>query len=217
MNLLNVTKYSLVLVFLGLPLILISIVFFLGIGLGNAGLLFLSVGQIALVPIAVMILHFFTNIIPDKVYHSDIGQLVPLVPLGSMSEKMNVYPSFWMAHFTFFCSYIFFNALELYNLAPISDDAKYSTKIQIRKTRMGMIMGFLMFTFLALILIRYRATRTETFFGILFSIASFGALGYGWYMASSAVGIRTMDIFGVAQQMFLVPNKTDPSVCVKTV
>lgn len=216
MNLLDVTKKSLIMFFLALPLVLINIVFFLGIGLGNAGLLFLSVGQIAVVPIAVTILHIITHIIPDKVYHSDIGQLVPSVPISAMSEKLNVYPSYWMAHFTFFCSYIFFNALELYNMDPISQDATYTAKIQMRKARTALIMAFIMFTFLALIVIRFRVTNTETFFGILFSIAVFGALGFGWYTASSAVGIRTMDIFGVAQQMFLVPNKTNPTVCVKS-
>ena len=214
MNLLDLTKKSLIMFFLALPLVLINIVFFLGIGLGNAGLLFLNVGQIALVPIAVTILHIITNLIPDRVYHSDIGQLVPSVPISSMSEKLNVYPSYWMAHFVFFCSYIFFNALELYNMPPISQETTYATKIQMRKARTGLIMGFILFTFIALIVIRYRVTNTETFFGILFSILVFGSLGYGWYTASSAVGIRTMDIFGMAQQMFLVPNKTDPTVCV---
>lgn len=212
MNLLSTIKNSLMLFFLGLPLILINIISFLGIGLGNAGLLFLSIGQLIVVPLLVMILHLFTNIIPDKMNHSDVGQLVPSYPLTS--DKLNVYPSFWMAHFVFFFTYIYFNAREIYYLEPISQDIGYAAKIEARKTRMNLIIGFLMFTFIALIVIRYKFTNTETIFGTIFSIGTFGFIGYIWYRLSSSMGIRTMDIFGVAQQMFLVPNAINPLVCV---
>ena len=217
MNLLDTVKRSLIMFFLGLPLIIISIVFFLGLGLGNAGLLFLSVGHVILVPLMVLVCHFITGFLPYNFVdlpYSDIGQLVPSVPVSAFTTETNVWPSYWMAHFTFFCSYILFNASEVYNLPPISDSDDYLAKVQARTSRAMVIMIFTIAIFLALAFIRLRYTHTEHIFGVLFSTAVFGALGYAWLTASSAVGIRTMDIFGVAQQMLLIQDPSVPTTCV---
>ena len=217
MNPLETVKRSLIMFFLGLPLIIISIVFFLGIGLGNAGLLFLSLGHIISVPAVVLVCHFITGFIPNRfvdVPYSDIGQLVPSVPVSAFTTETNVYPSYWMAHFTFFCSYILFNAVEVYDLPPISDLDDYLAKVQARTSRAMVIMIFTIAIFFALTFIRLRYTHTEHIFGVLFSTVVFGAFGYGWLKASSALGIRTMDIFGVAQQMLLVRDPSIPTTCV---
>jgi hypothetical protein len=205
--------------FLGLPIIIISIVFFLGLGLGNAGLLFLSAGHMFLVPAVVLICHFITGLIPSNILsvsvpYSDIGQLVPSVPVSAFTTETNVWPSYWMAHFTFFCSYIFVNAYKVYNLPAISDSEDYLTKIQARTSRSIVIMIFTLAIFLALVFIRLKYTNTEHIFGVLFAIVIFATIGYGWLLASNELGIRTMDIFGVAQQMLLVQDPSKPTTCV---
>ena len=212
-------KRSLIMFFLGLPLIIISIVFFLGIGLGNAGLLFLSLGHMISVPAIVLACHFITGFLPTwfvdvNVPYSDIGQLVPNVPVSAFTTETNVYPSYWMAHFTFFCSYILFNASEVYHLPPVSDSDDYLAKIQARTSRSMVIMIFTIAIFFALAFIRIRYTNTEHIFGVLFSTVVFGAFGYAWLKTSSAIGIRTMDIFGVVQQMLLVHDPSIPTKCV---
>jgi hypothetical protein len=205
--------------FLGLPLIIISITFFLGLGLGNAGLLFLSAGHMFIVPAVVLILHFITGLIPSHVLsvnvpYSDIGQLVPSVPISAFTTEINVWPSYWMAHFTFFCSYILFNAYEVYKLPPVSDSEDYLTKVQARSSRAIVIIIFAIAIFLALAFIRLKYTNTEHIFGVLFTTVIFGAFGYAWLLASSSLGIRIMDVFGVAQQMLLVHDPSKPTTCV---
>ena len=49
-TLLETTRQMITVAFLALPLMLISYTFFMGFGLGNAGLIILFLGQIAVVP-----------------------------------------------------------------------------------------------------------------------------------------------------------------------
>lgn len=218
MNLLDTIKKSLIMLFLQLPIILIVVVFFLGGGLGNAGLLWLSSGQLLLVPIAVMALHFVTQFGGSlvEVPYSDIGQLVPSEPLTESTARINVFPSYWMAHFAFFSSYILSNAYAVYKLEPVSDEPEYVSKIKARKARTINIMIFTLLCFVILSGIRLRYTHSEKFLGVLFATAAFGGLGYGWYVLSNTLGIRTMDIFGVAQQMVTTYDPTKPVTCVNT-
>jgi len=119
-----------------------------------------------------------------------------------------------MAHFTFFCTYVFVNALDVYNMPSISDDALYQVKVNARKTRAMLIMLFVSFTFLLLVSFRYMYTGAETFFGVLAAVAVFSGLGYGWYKASATIGVKQMDMFGIIQQMILVKDPTKPQMCV---
>lgn len=215
----DTVKRSLIMFFLGLPVILICVVFFLGFGLGNAGLLFLSAGQIVLVPLAVTLCHMVTGLLPTKYFdvtYSDIGQLVPSAPLTANGTKINVWPSYWMAHFSFFCSYILVNAYAVYTLDPVSDSPDYTVKVNNRKSRAIVIMMFMLATFLILSGIRLAYTDSEKFFGAIFATVIFGLLGWGWCTASKTLGIRTMDIFGVAQQMVLTQDPSKPTTCVTT-
>jgi len=198
--------------FLGLPVILISVVFFLGFGLGNAGLLFLSAGQIVAVPVCVMACHLITQFFPwHSVRDTDIGLLVPSETMDN--SQLNVWPSYWMAHFTFFCSFILSNAYAVYNLPAVSDGAEYDTKVQARKSRTSVIMIFIVTIFIILTGIRLMYTQSEKALGVLFTTGVFGGLGYCWYLASNSLGIRTMDIFGVVQQMIAVRDPAIPVAC----
>lgn len=219
----DTVKRSLIMFFLGLPVILICVVFFLGFGLGNAGLLFLSAGQIVIVPLAVTLLHMVTGllstILPSKYFdvtYSDIGQLVPSAPLTANGTKINVWPSYWMAHFAFFSGYILCNAINVYKLDPVSDSPEYNVKVNNRKSRAVVIMMFVAAIFVILSGIRLAYTDSENFFGAIFATVTFGLLAWGWCTASTTLGIRTMDIFGVAQQMVLTQDPSKPTTCVSS-
>jgi hypothetical protein len=121
-----------------------------------------------------------------------------------------------MAHFVFFCSYIFINAHAVYKLEPVSDDPAYAVKVQNRQSRAMIIMVFIIAIFLILSGIRYRYTNTETTFGAIIAIGVFAVLGYGWFLASNTLGIRTMDIFGVVQQMLITQDPSRPVACVSS-
>ena len=224
MNLLDTIKRSLIMFFLALPLIIIIVTFFLGFGLGNAGLLWLSGGQLIIVPIAVTVLHFITGIFANidvfkkhiQVYYSDIGQLVPSAPLTGSTTDINVMPSYWMAHFAFFTSYIVWNANAVYKLDAVSDSPEYRAKVNARKSRVVNIIIFSLIFFLVLCGIRLGFTKSETVAGVIVATGTFGLLGWGWYIASNSMGIRTMDIFGVAQQMVVTHDPSKPVACVST-
>ena len=216
MNLLDTIKRSLILFFLGLPLIMMVVIFFLGLGLGNAGLLFLSAGQLLLVPAAVAGLHFASEFLGDyaKLPYSDILQLVPSQPVSSATVNINVWPSHWMAHFAFLSSYIISNAIDVYRLDPVSDSEEYSIKVLSRKSRATIIITFSVMFFLVLSAIRYAYTGSEHIIGAFIGATVFGLLGWGWYTASATLGIRTMDIFGIAQQMVVTQDPTKPTTCI---
>lgn len=214
MNVLNSLKRSLILFYLGLPIILISTILFLGIGLGNAGLLFLSAGHIFIVPVAVMILHFFTQFLPfSKINYTDVGLLVPSSGITS-GTQINVFPSYWVSHVTFFLTYIFFNAYAIYNLPPSSDNPADKSKVTNRISRTAIIMAFTAFTFVAFMFIRFKVTHSEKLVGMILGIGVMGGLGYGWYEASAAINIKTMDIFGIIQQMTTVVDTNAKTLCV---
>lgn len=220
MNVLDSIKRSLILFYLGFPLILISTLLFVGVGLGNVGLLFLSAGHVVIVPLAVTILHLVTQFIPDfsTIKYSEIGLLVPSTGISSSTVNINVFPSYWISHFTFFCSYIFFNAYTIYKNSindDTIDDTTNKKSFNKTKSRAILIMLFTLFTFVAFVGIRYKITHTEKILGMLLGIGAMGGLGYGWYLASISINIKRMDIFGVTQQMKTVTDVNAKKLCVK--
>jgi len=225
MSQLDTIKRSLIMFFLGLPLIITIVTFFLGFGLGNAGLLWLSGGQMVFVPVAVTVIHFVTGTLAKafiglkpyiEIFHSDIGQLVPSATLTGSTTEINVMPSYWMAHFAFFSSYIVCNAAAIYKLEAVSDTPEYMAKVGARKSRALNIIIFTAMFFLVLSGIRLAFTKSETIPGALVATGVFGLLGWGWYTASNTLGIRTMDIFGVAQQMVVTHDPSKPVTCINT-
>ena len=214
MNVLDLIKRSLILFYLGFPLILISTLLFLGFGLGNAGLLFLSAGHILIVPLVVMILHFFTQILEiSKIPYSNIGLLVPSTGVSSSTAQINVFPTYWSSHLAFFCAYIFFNAYNIYIQEPNLGNDTFVTKIQNRKSRTALIMAFTLITYFAFMIIRYKVTNTENIIGMLIASIVMGVFGYIWFLISSTIQIKIIDIFGIVQQMDFVADNT-PTVCV---
>ena len=62
-TLLETTRQMITVAFLALPLMLISYTFFMGFGLGNAGLIILFLGPIAVVPTIALFLQYVFSIL----------------------------------------------------------------------------------------------------------------------------------------------------------
>jgi len=220
----QILKKSLTMFFLGFPLILISIVFFIGITTTNIGMLWLAAGHTFIVPVVVMILHFFGNL-PflqeyTQVLSSEISLLVPSAV--STDAFTNATPSYWIAHLTFFCSYVISNAVSVYNLDPILSTTNYQYKVDHRKIRASMIIVVAIIFLVSFVALRFYATGVETIFGIIIGLTVFGFLGYFWSLAAanglngtSGTTAKNSDIFGVVNQM-VSTNDNDVTLCTKT-
>jgi hypothetical protein len=216
MTFVDTAQSSLIGVFNSLPLVLMTVLIVLGLGLGNFGMLWVAGGHIVLFPI-VGALHFLTmwygkGIIP----YSDTLVLAP----GS-SSKINIIPSMWITQITYFFTYVFLNAYDIYNSEPVTTDPSYDIKVNNRKTRTIMIMTWAVILGLILIACRILAKSeyTSDRIAIIASVAF--SLLIGGSMAAIAniignqpnVGTQKMDIFGITQQMFLIPKSSQVTVC----
>jgi hypothetical protein len=214
MPLLATIRSTILSAFKALPLLLISFIAFLAVGLGNLSLFLLFFGHAVLVPGVTELLHIVTKSQGNLIVANEISQLVASVPTSgaSYNTPVNVLPSYWMAHIMFFFGYLFANAIDLYTLPAASGAADWM--VTSRKTRAATLIAstsVLAFVFTCL---RYYLTGTESIFGIALSLV-LAVVGIAWYWSASALGSRTTDIFGVVQQM--VPQTTGdtkPVTCV---
>lgn len=215
MDPLQTVRKAITLFFLGFPLVIISLLFFISIGLGNIGAMLLLIGHSVVVPIAVTLLHIVTHFMPfSQVPASDVGLLVPSAPYTN--TMINVAPSYWVAHTVFFCVYILTNAVHVYQLNPYSELAS-QWKIENRKGRAAMVIVASVAILIVMLALRYSVTNTETFLGMVVGVGAFSALSVGWFMLASRTGMRYGDFFGVVQQM--LATEADPkrtTVCAST-
>lgn len=215
MDPLQTVRKAITLFFLGFPLVIISLLFFISIGLGNVGAMLLLIGHVLVVPIAVFLLHIVTHFLPfSHVPASDIGLLIPSTPYSD--TMFNVAPSYWVAHTVFFCVYILTNAVHVYQMNPYSDVAA-QWKIENRKGRASMAIVASVAILIVMLALRYSVTNTETFLGMLLGVGAFSALSVGWYLLTRRVGMRFGDFFGVVQQMLATePDLKRTTVCAAT-
>ena len=215
MPILAQTRGILILAFKALPLLLISFIGFLAIGLGNLSLFLLFIGHATLVPLATELLHLVFNKSGSLITSNDISQLVPIIPTSgaSYNAPVNVMPTYWMAHISFFFGYILTNAVSIYTLPPQKQAADWM--IISRQTRAATLIGASVISFLTLSALRFYLTGSETVAGILLATTVLGGLGAFWYYIASLCGARNSDIFGVAQQMMSKDSSQDkPMTCV---
>jgi hypothetical protein len=210
MDVLHSTRQLLVLAYLGLPLILITIVVFLGMGLSSLGLIFLSVGQIFLVPTLAALMHYIPKASWNVVPTTDISQLVPsAAPVPSQIPDTHVFPSWWVAQMAFFFGYIISNASTV--VAMEKERGANDLLVQNRKSKASAILTISILLFLLLVGIRLFITRTEKLLAVTLSSLLFLGVGAGWFKAAEACGVKAADVFGIVSQM-LVPKQA-PRVC----
>jgi hypothetical protein len=210
----GILKNSLILLFFRLPMILIIISFFLGLSLGNIGLIFLCLGHLLIVPISVWGLQIFTLFF-EKVPYSDI--LLFAHDENYNGTKINVTPSYWVTHVVFFFVYLIINAgllLDLNKTDSTSSNEK-KEKENNRKLRMKVVLVFTILTLAALLIIRLLFTKTEIFFwGWIVGIGVGGSLATAYYFAvRGIIDVEVLDVFGVENQMIETKDFSKPYIC----
>ena len=214
MPLLATTRSTLLLAFKALPLLLISFIGFLAVGLGNLSLFLLFFGHALIVPAVTETMHILTRKQGSLVVGNEISQLVSSVPTSgaSYNTPVNILPSYWMAHMMFFFGYLFSNAVDLHTIPAESGAREWM--VDSRKTRAATLITSTVILAMVFTALRYYLTGTETLFGIGLSLLV-GAVGMSWYWTASSLGSRASDIFGVVQQMIpKAVGDTRPMTCV---
>ena len=206
-------RTTLIMAFRTLPIILISFIGFLAVGLGNFALFFLFIGHIVVVPIATIISQTIFSKINNKAFTVEASNKATFVPGALYSSPfISVAPSFWMAHVLFFMSYIIANAISILRLPANPKADKILVSSRTSKARTLIITNVCILIILCAL--KYQ-TNTETLPGIGVAVVLGGGLGYLWYLFAAVSGARAADIFGIAQQ--IIPssaNDETPMTCV---
>lgn len=202
---------SLYLFFAGLPLILVMFSGFMALSLLNVGFVTLFVCQIIIIPICVIFLHFFTDLIFPLQKNSDLLQLVPS---EIYTKDINIVPSYWMAHVVFFFTYIFVNAYTIFqdNRSQVADD---DVRKEHRKIRTFTIMITSAVILFLCICIRYlfMGEEVETLMGIFVALAAFVPLAYYAQHVAMLLGAQNGDILGIMHQIMASINSGNPTLC----
>lgn len=197
--------------FVSLPLVLISMVSFLALTLGNLGLTMLALGHIVIVPLLV----FFVNLLIEfiapgnpriSVTSSDVSSLIP--SLASAGQTLYVAPSYWIGHITFFFTFLFTNATFLFLKDPTPSADPNKVENRKAQTMTAMILSLVLFV--ALVIFRVAMTGTETWLGTAVGISLVIPVAYGWYELSRVCGARDADIFGILQKILPEGAKDEP-------
>jgi hypothetical protein len=225
MSVLAAVRKTILLAFASLPLLLISFVGFLAIGLGNMSLFLLFIGHAILVPAITLFIHsFITKSSGVLVTPNDAASLVPLMTsTGQQYKPMNTRPTYWMAHMAFFFGYLITNAILIISAPPpdvskLGQESKdtISAKIQARVQKASMILTVLLILYAIICYLRAYTSGTENAVGI-FLAQLFLVVGGLWYWVASVCGASNSDIYGIAMQMMSSSSAQDkPKMCVYT-
>jgi len=199
-----------------------SFVGFLAIGLGNMGLFMLFIGQALIVPLITEGLHYYPAD-SSLINWNDVAQLVPLIPSTgeSYSKSVNIFPTYWMAHISFFFGYLLCNAIQMWQASPdltkitsASSREGLMKKVQARQEKALTLILTITLFFALTCVTRFYATGTELWSGILLAVVVLGGAGAGWYLLAELCGATNADIFGIAIQMMTYDTaQTKPKVC----
>ena len=194
-------RTTILLAFKALPLLLISFIGFLALGLGNISLFMLFIGHALAVPIATEALHAGTKSRGELVLPNDVATLVPLSPTTGVSYNtpVNMLPSYWMAHISFFFGYILMNAISISLMS--SEKGAADWMIISRKTRATTLIVSTVVLFFLIAFLRFYMTGIETAAGISLAMVVLGGVGMGWYKLAEVCGASASDVFGIAQKM----------------
>jgi hypothetical protein len=214
--------------FRGLPVILGGAILILGMIQGNINFLFFFVGLCVLAPTSALGLNMlwelvFSNTpswltVPFVLWKlpSANSEACAIYSIGSKLPPitMNVVPSYWITMISFFFTYVFMNAQNLYNMQENSKAPKAATEARKAQSMSSMILVCVVGV-LAVIL-RY-STGCETGVGVLVSGLLGGYLASIWYGFMRGCGLgRLDDIFGISNRILPMQSyeSVDPTVCV---
>jgi hypothetical protein len=228
------TRHILAQGFRSLPVMLGGAIAVLGLTQGNFNLLFFFVGLCILTPTATLVLEAIwetlfspTSALPSWLKIPEALWLVPaasaeqcsLVTTGAMAGvpmAANTVPSYWLTMMTFFFSYLFINAYNLYTKQEVSNASPQA--VQARKSQSIMSMIVVIALAIVFAAIRY-GTSCETALSFLIS----GLLGYGlahgWFTFMRNCGLgRLDDLFGISNRIMPLQSMEErpPTVCMPT-
>jgi hypothetical protein len=125
-------------------------------------------------------------------------------------------PSLWIALTSFFTTYIFTNALNVYSQTPLNTKAAFSISVQQRKG-VGLIsmLAIIVLAFF-LVVARYMSTDCETILGIILGLTLGIGAGYCWWLLLDACGSDVYpDIHGVMMGSKPGLLRNGPVACAK--
>jgi len=215
-----------------LPLTIAGTMLIIGLFTANYAILFFLVGFLIITPFFSSVFDLVLTSIFDnsfKVTTSDICKInVPYSYLGTPHPptQEGVACSSWVAMVSFLIGYMFTNGIKIYNRESDKDTVtlnenskKMDSKVTNRKSHAIISMASIVIFIIVSLGYRYY-TGCESGIGMIITSLLFSSLGYGWYIALSAVGQdRLSDIFGIANRLLpksAVANKPIACVPIKT-
>ena len=125
---------------------------------------------------------------------SDICSIIP----GTNSSVSRI-PSLYFGNITFFFAYLFYNALNNYNI--VSDKDVDTSLVNNRKYRSVATMVVLLIVFLSILILRYNTSHCDSIVGLLITVSTFSALGLLWYKVAEFCGAKASDLMGISQNI----------------
>jgi hypothetical protein len=211
--------------FRGLPTILASCIFLLGLLQGNLTYIFFFVGLFIVAPLSVLgfngLFSWLYTLLKggeqSSMFYSPTGGaeqclMFPVFPSATLGGSMFVVPSYWVTIISFFFIYLFINAVSVY--LEKSQEGASDEAVRRRKFQTGSSMFVILAFYIIFMILRYSSSGCETPLGMITGFIVGGTLSYGWYEAMKACGLGIFDdIFGIKTQMLVMESqKIDPTV-----
>jgi len=214
--------------FRSLPICLFITIGLFGSVQGNANYILFAVGLGLLAPAVAVSLNMLFELIFSKIdqWAENTTHSYWLIPNGASCtlfetlsnnplNPMNSVPTVWTVMIAFFFTYIFTNALTIYNHdVPSKADP---TLVAARKTRCVMSMIFIVAFFIIVLIGRFSIMHCETGLGAVLGLLTGGTLGYYWYQFSRMCGLGQFDdIFGISNRLLssVAAGNSAPQICV---
>lgn len=189
----------------------------LGVATGRLPWILISFGGLLTVILALTFQYMFGKIPflgSDAMPGVALMEACSLIPVAA-GATYSALPSVWVATTSFFATFIFINAAQIYTQVPANPAKKDAIAVQQRKG-MGLIsMLAVSVLFVALLAPRW-FTGCENIGGLIMGLAIGIASGWCWWTLLDACGSAVYpDIHGV--QMGLIPGslRSGPLVCAK--
>jgi hypothetical protein len=215
-----------------LPLFLIGTLFILGLMETNISYLFLVIGSFLFIATTWISQAVFSVLIPKlniplltNLFMSPNGAMQGCSILGTSGRAAAiaggssiVAPSYFIGFLSFFFTYVFRNAYELYQREPASaNDKAAKEKIDNRKYQAGMAMFLCVLLFLLFSAVRmFRFSGCERPLGALLGMGIGIPLAMVWYnMLHYCGGDALSDLFGIIGRLVPTDAKnSNPVACV---